>query len=110
MATLARSGRISSAEVQQEISRLTERIPSSSDDRSVLGGVLSAAAIERLDEFDQLQLSAVIRVCRECHSLSEAGRRLFAVSREARSSVNDADRLRKFLARFGLAWVDLGGG
>lgn len=69
---------------------------------------MSAAAIERLDEFDQLQLSAVIRVCRECHSLSEAGRRLFAVSREARSSVNDADRLRKFLARFGLAWVDLG--
>ncbi len=110
MATLARSGRISSADVQQEIARLTERNPSSSDDRSVLGGVLSAAAIERLDEFDQLQLSAVIRVCRECHSLSEAGRRLFAVSREARSSVNDADRLRKFLARFGLTWVDLGGG
>jgi transcriptional regulatory protein RtcR len=30
---------------------------------------------------------------------------LFAVSRQQRSVVNDADRLRKFLARFGLDWT-----
>ena len=33
-----------------------------------------------------------------------AGRELFAVSRKERSSTNDADRLRKYLARFGLSW------
>ena len=40
--------------------------------------------------------------------LSEAGRRLFAVSRSARSTTNDADRLRKYLQRFGLTWAELG--
>ena len=32
------------------------------------------------------------------------GRSLFAASRVRRSSANDADRLRKYLARFGLEW------
>jgi sigma54-dependent transcription regulator len=40
----------------------------------------------------------------ESRSLSEAGRALFAVSRGRRSRANDADRLRKYLARFGLSW------
>jgi len=31
-------------------------------------------------------------------------RELFAVSRTQRASTNDADRLRKYLARFGLDW------
>lgn len=34
--------------------------------------------------------------------LSEAGRALFSASRARRTSANDADRLRKYLARFGL--------
>ena len=46
----------------------------------------------------------MLRVCRAARSLSEAGRALFAASRTKKSSVNDADRLRKYLARFGLAW------
>ncbi|TDB27521.1 hypothetical protein ATCM_07525 [Stenotrophomonas sp. ATCM1_4] len=33
-----------------------------------------------------------------------AGRELFAVSRTQRASTNDADRLRKYLAKFGLDW------
>jgi transcriptional regulatory protein RtcR len=36
--------------------------------------------------------------------MSEAGRTLFAASRQRRSSTNDADRLRKYLARFGLSF------
>jgi transcriptional regulatory protein RtcR len=39
--------------------------------------------------------------------LSEAGRRPFAVSRRAESSSNDADRLKKYLARHGIAWGDI---
>ena len=37
-------------------------------------------------------------------SLSEAGRKLFTASRQKRKTHNDADRLRKYLARFGLDW------
>jgi len=44
-------------------------------------------------------------VCRASASLSEAGRRLFDVSRQEKAKVNDADRLRKYLARFGLDWA-----
>jgi len=55
-----------------------------------------------LDRFDRIQLEEVVRVCRSARSLSEAGRILFAASRAARATTNDADRLRKYLARFGL--------
>lgn len=45
--------------------------------------------------------------CRESAKLSKAGRRLFGSSRERKKTANDADRLRKYLARFGLNWQDL---
>ncbi|WP_304951782.1 hypothetical protein [Xanthomonas sp. LMG 9002] len=57
-----------------------------------------------LDRFDRVQLEDVARVCATAKSLSQAGRELFAVSRTQRASTNDADRLRKYLARFGLDW------
>ncbi|WP_227513894.1 hypothetical protein [Tritonibacter mobilis] len=46
----------------------------------------------------------MIRTCRQSASLSEAGRNLFAQSRNRRKSTNDADRLRKYLAKFGIDW------
>jgi transcriptional regulatory protein RtcR len=36
--------------------------------------------------------------------MAEAGRKLFNVSRGERSVVNDSDRVRKYLLRFGLSW------
>jgi transcriptional regulatory protein RtcR len=54
--------------------------------------------------FDRLQLKSVIAVCRESRSLADAGRKLFAASRAERTVPNDTDRLRKYLARFGLDW------
>lgn len=57
--------------------------------------------------FDRLQLEAVIRICRESSTLSDAGRRLFDHSRTQRTVVNDADRLRKYLMKFGLTWEKL---
>jgi transcriptional regulatory protein RtcR len=36
--------------------------------------------------------------------MSEAGRTLFAESFKKRKSTNDSDRLRKYLAGFGLSW------
>ncbi|SDK23648.1 transcriptional regulatory protein RtcR [Paracidovorax citrulli] len=69
-----------------------------------LDRLLPAGMARTLDLFDRLQLEAVVRVCRECATLSEAGRRLFDQSRTQRSVVNDADRLRKYLLKFGLEW------
>jgi transcriptional regulatory protein RtcR len=60
--------------------------------------------LAQLDPFDKPQLAHVLRVCARSRTLSEAGRELFAVSRKQKTSSNDADRLRKYLARFGLTW------
>lgn len=105
MATLARGGRITTEVVDEEIDRLLHSWRSTSDDCSALLGTLfDRAALDELDLFDRAQLERVIDVCRKARSLSEAGRLLFSASRAKRSSVNDADRLKKYLARFGLEW------
>ncbi|XXU73606.1 hypothetical protein WMF41_44060 [Sorangium sp. So ce1151] len=67
---------------------------------AALGGRKAAA----LDQFDRAQLAEVLRVLKSARSLSEAGRVLFAASRAKKKSVNDADRLRKYLARFDIDW------
>jgi transcriptional regulatory protein RtcR len=69
-----------------------------------LPALLGADAALAIDVFDQLQLAAVLRICRRSKSLSDAGRLLFQATRTQRTVVNDADRLRKYLARFGLDW------
>ncbi|MEI8196964.1 MAG: hypothetical protein WCI73_13775 [Phycisphaerae bacterium] len=74
---------------------------------TLLGQYLSASQIQNLDRFDRVQLEDVLRVCQESATLSDAGRTLFAASRRDKKTPNDADRLRKYLARFGLAWDDL---
>ena len=54
-----------------------------------------------------MQLAEVVRICRTTDSLSEAGRILFAETRKTKANPNDADRLRKYLARFDLEWKQL---
>ena len=110
MATLSPDGRIDAATVTAEIARLG-RLWNGDGERAganLLAEVLSLDAIARIDPFDQEQLAHVIGACRRSASLSAAGRALFAVSRGNRKSINDADRLRKYLARFGLGWNDVG--
>jgi transcriptional regulatory protein RtcR len=109
MATLAAGGRISLDVVEDEIVRLRETWarPAASDVGSVLEDVLRPEQLAALDRFDRIQLADVVAVCRSARSLSEAGRALFTVSRARRKATNDADRLRKYLARFGLDWRDL---
>jgi transcriptional regulatory protein RtcR len=102
MATLAPKGRIDEATVGDEIARLRRlwSTPSSGDD--MLAEVLDEAALGAIDLFDRVQLVEVVKVCRREPTLSGAGRALFAASRAKKTSANDADRLRKYLARFGL--------
>lgn len=113
MATLAEGGRITTALVAAELQRLRwmwHRAGSGRDasaDVVDLGQWIEPESLAGMDLFDRLQLQAVVGVCLSAKSLSDAGRRLFDRSREQRSAVNDADRLRKYLARFGLSWQAL---
>jgi transcriptional regulatory protein RtcR len=107
LATLADGGRISAALVEAEIQRLQWlwQAPRALAPAAILlDELLPAAVTAELDQFDRLQLEAVVRVCRECASLSDAGRQLFDRSRTHRTVINDADRLRKYLLKHGLTW------
>jgi transcriptional regulatory protein RtcR len=108
MATLAPKGRIGVACVGAEIARLREAWKPMSADRGKGAGILTDAQRAEIDPFDLVQLDHVLDVCRGSKSLSDAGRKLFAVSRTKKAKSNDADRLKKYLARFGLAWEDVG--
>lgn len=102
MATLSPAGRIDAETVALEISRLRTLWSGAKGEEDLLGRLLSGDALERIDPFDRVQLAYTVAVCRSSGSLSAAGRKLFSASREQRKSTNDADRLRKYLARFDL--------
>lgn len=108
MATLSVHGRISEEIVRDEIARLggsTTAASVTAENADV--PALPDDILTEIDPFDRAQLDEVIRVCRRSTSLSEAGRELFSVSRGKKKVPNDADRLRKYLARFGLTWQGL---
>jgi len=104
MSTLADSGTISDANVVEECERLTASWsggeqeaagkPIAGSEKRIVD-LLGADWRERFDLFDQRQLVEVVEVCRNSRSLAAAGRKLFAVSREAKKNPNDSDRLRK---------------
>ena len=109
MATLSASGRIGIAEVREEIERLSASWQSCDGDSTerTLRKFLSGQQVLEIDLFDHAQLATVLTICGQEKSMAAAGRRLFAVSREARASTNDSDRLRKYLARFQLDWKSI---
>lgn len=109
MATLSPAGRIDGDAVAFEASRLRSLWLGGKGARDTLDALLSADDLARIDPFDRVQLAYTVDVCRRCGSLSAAGRALFAASRELRKSTNDADRLRKYLARFDLDWAAIAG-
>lgn len=112
MATLSPSGRIAEQIVDAEIARLrtawTPTVKQDQADNNICAEILGETRAADLDRFDQAQLADVLTVCRQARSLSEAGRKLFAQSRKKKTSGNDADRLRKYLARFGVSWGEIG--
>ncbi|WP_299154542.1 hypothetical protein [uncultured Tateyamaria sp.] len=107
MCTLAPRGRITPAMVETEIATIrgTWAAANTDPDMQLIARYLGSKAAQ-IDEFDRVQLAAVIRICQISASLSAAGRRLFAASRAAKTSRNDADRLRKYLDRFRLDWAN----
>jgi len=107
MATLAENGCVTVAVVDAEIARVGRgdfAEENSVSCANLLSGLLPPHAVLSLDAIEAASLSEAVRVCRDSRSLSEAGRKLYAASRSRKTSVNDADRLRKYLARYGLDW------
>ena len=104
MATLAPQGRITERCVEAEITRLqqTWKRPHA---QKLAATPLPDNLSNTLDPVDVVQLEYVLNVCRQSKSLSDAGRKLYAVTRMEKVKVNDADRLKKYLAKFGLEWT-----
>lgn len=107
MATLAEGGRISLTDVEEELARsVRHKVPVAAEEVD-FAALLGTDFPERFDEFDLAQLAHVISVCRKATTLSEAAKRLFAVSRRKKKSANDSDRLSKYLAKFGIKFAQL---
>lgn len=110
LGTLAGDGRINLADIKDEIERLKSSWGRSGSSGGGLPGILREllpTASETIDHFDRVQLEEVLLVCRQSRSLSDAGRKLFEVSRTTKKVANDSDRLRKYLAKYGLSWKDI---
>jgi transcriptional regulatory protein RtcR len=114
MATLAQGGRIDEGDVDRELHRL--RSLWSTTQPTSIGAALDPrlshlldSRRQNIDRFDLVQLQDVITVCSQSLNLSAAGRTLFAQTIKQRTTSNDADRLRKYLARFDLKFDDIPG-
>ncbi len=114
MATLSGNRRINDTIVGHEIDRLKtqwsgsqKEVDSQQSDEAIIEEVLGPDNTQQIDPFILPQLTAVIRACQKYRNLSEAGRYLFKHSRKAKKTSNDADRLRKYLAKFGFTLKDL---
>ena len=112
LCTFAEGSRIGLPSVEKEITRLKQTWRLSGDNHfdDILLGLMSQEKLETIDPFDRPALAHVIKVCKNSHSLSEAGRTLYAVSRQERKTKNDADRLKKYLTKFKLTWATLKSG
>ncbi len=108
MATLAPRGRIRIEEVNEEIQRLRKKWhrPATimKEDTLDPSEFLDAEILAEIDPFDRVQLAYVAAVCARSQTISDAGREIFSVSRRKRTVTNDADRLKKYLAKFGLGF------
>jgi transcriptional regulatory protein RtcR len=109
LGTLAPAGRITVDQVRAEVAHLRSSwagVPRSTP-ANLIDRVVDPSLAASLDRFDRVQLEDALSVCQVCASLSAAGRILFDRSRERKRVANDADRLRKYLARFDLEWGEL---
>jgi transcriptional regulatory protein RtcR len=109
MATLAPGGRVTTQVVEDEICRLkgSWRTTQLQGEDSIVEEIIGPDAFQKLDRFERVQLADVLNVCRQSKNLSEAGRKLFAVSREQKRKTNDADRLRKYLNKYKIGWEEI---
>ena len=102
LATLSPGGRIDKATVVAELERQHER--RAPENGELLSQLLEPDYLEKYDSFDLVQLEYAVKICQESETISEAGRKLFPVSRTLRKTRNDTDRLTKYLAKYNLTF------
>ena len=110
MCTLSEGGRITLEVVEEEIKRLKHRWKSREKKAfhtEVLDAVLGEEKRKSFDLYDQITLAGIIDVCRQSRSMAEAGRKLFSVSRLEKKSVNDSNRVKQLLEKYGVAFTEL---
>lgn len=114
MATLSDGGRINEAVVEEEIARLKRKwvpqLSNQSEDTAealLLEASLSKDVLDTMDYYEQMQLAAVVKACRESPSMAAAGRLLFNRSRLNKSSSNDSHRVKQLLQKYGLSFADV---
>lgn len=106
MCTLASGGRITTDILNEEISRLQTLWDNEkySKRNTISEQYKHLIDFETIDLFEQIQLQGVLNICSESKNLSDAGRKLFAVSRISKASDNDSDRLKKYLSKYNIRW------
>lgn len=109
LCTFADGSRIQLESVEREIERLQKswRLKSGNSTEETLLSVMSQSQLAFVDPFDRPSLANAIHICRQSDSLSDAGRKLFSVSRQSRKTKNDTDRLKKYLAKYDVNWSDI---
>ena len=110
MATLAIGGRITEEILRAELARLQtawKGFQPKPDANTSLDQHLRPEQLKDIDLFDRTQLCEVIKICKSSKTLAEAGRRLFDVSRDKKSSSNDSHRLKQYLQKFGLSFQNI---
>lgn len=112
MAALSDGGRITTAIVNEEISRLekkwshrkTTEIESKSN---ILVEILPPKVLSNMDYYEQEKLAIVLNTCKVANSMAEAGRTLFNKSRQSKSSANDSHRVKQILSKYNLTFSDI---
>ncbi|PID64022.1 MAG: transcriptional regulator [Gammaproteobacteria bacterium] len=114
MAVLSEQGVITETQVSQEMARLQndwQQHDSDNADKDLAELLEEFPILAEIDAFDQVQLAHVITVCRASKNQAEAGRKLFAKSRQEKidkgKTPNDSHRLGQYLKKFGLSFGKL---
>jgi transcriptional regulatory protein RtcR len=110
MATLSDGGRITIDVVDEEIQRLKHDWSATSEESNpkvITARFLSGEIHASLDLFEHIQLAGIAKICKNTHSMAEAGRVLFDQSREQKKSINDSHRLKQLLSKYGLTFKQL---
>jgi transcriptional regulatory protein RtcR len=106
MGIFSDQGRVTVPVVSREVNRLREEWAEVTESGSypLTELALGTEGASGIDHFDKPQLEEVLRVCLLSRNRSDAGKKLYNVSRGRKKSTNDADRLNKYLEKFGLDW------
>jgi transcriptional regulatory protein RtcR len=110
LATLAEGARITEDDVKEEVEQIVKahkktRSPNAAEKFELSTLVLGEERTSSTDIFEVVQIEAVLSALKSTSSMAQAGRLLFAASRERKASSNDSDRIRKFLGALNLDYA-----